>query len=148
MFKESAAGSPPAVQAWFYPGETYGYEFAYPHDQALKIAKATHQPILSATKEGEVSRIDENDKPVSSDATLKESSEPRTPVAEPPAATAQPPAATAPPSPVATSGQSDTRTRPARQHLPRTASDLPLMALLAVLSLAGGAALRIVRVAS
>src|SRR6185436_10649376 len=47
MFKESPAGAPAAVQAWFYPGETYGYEFAYPHDQALKIAKATHQPVLA-----------------------------------------------------------------------------------------------------
>src|SRR3954447_13445986 len=49
MFKEAAAGAPPAVQVWFYPGETYGYEFAYPHDQALKIAKATHQSVLAYT---------------------------------------------------------------------------------------------------
>src|SRR3954467_11421532 len=76
MFKEAAAGAPPAVQVWFYPGETYGYEFAYPHDQALKIAKATHQSVLAYTdhadrsasdsdrmssmKSAEVARIDEN----------------------------------------------------------------------------------------
>src|SRR5436190_22111595 len=36
MFSETAAGAPPAVQAWFYPGETYGYEFAYPRQQAMK----------------------------------------------------------------------------------------------------------------
>ena len=86
MFKEAAPGAPPAVQVWFYPGETYGYEFAYPHDQALKIAKAAHQPVLAysdhsnasasdddrmaSMKTGEVARIDENDKPVSSDAAL------------------------------------------------------------------------------
>src|SRR6478672_4726399 len=43
MFKETPAGAPQAVQAWFYPGETYGYEFAYPHDQALKIARDDDQ---------------------------------------------------------------------------------------------------------
>jgi hypothetical protein len=47
MFKETPAGAPQAVQAWFYPGERYGYEFAYPHDQALKIAKATHGSVLA-----------------------------------------------------------------------------------------------------
>ena len=109
MFKESAAGAPPAVQVWFYPGETYGYEFAYPHDQALKIAKATHQSVLaykddskssssdsdrmaSMTK-SDVGRIDENDRPVSNDESLKESSERRTPVATPAASAAPAPAA-------------------------------------------------------
>jgi hypothetical protein len=149
MFKEAAAGSPQAIQAWFYPGETYGYEFAYPHDQALKIAKATHKPILSATKEGEVSRIDEHDKPVSSDETLKESSEARTPVTPSAAATAQSSAAApAPPSPVTTSGTRETPTSPARKHLPRTASDLPLLAVLSALGLAAGAGLRLARMAS
>src|SRR3954454_2038647 len=81
LFSEAAAGAPPAVKVWFYPGESYGYEFAYPHDQAMKIAKATHEPVLSytdhsaasSTDEGrlasmrgaEVGRIDENGKPVS-----------------------------------------------------------------------------------
>jgi len=89
MFKEMPAGAPQAVQAWFYPGETTGYEFVYPHDQALKIAKATHEPVLTmkesaqtstdaervaSMKSAEVTRIDENDKPVSTDERLKDSS--------------------------------------------------------------------------
>ena len=89
MFKETPAGSPSAVQAWFYPGETYGYEFVYPHDQALKIARATHQSVLamkdtpksttdeerkSAMTTASFNRIDENDKPVSTDEALKDSS--------------------------------------------------------------------------
>lgn len=80
MFKEAAAGAPPAVQVWFYPAESYGYEFVYPHDQALKIARATHEPVLAQT-DSDVARIDENDRPVSADAELKESSERHTPVA-------------------------------------------------------------------
>src|SRR6185295_7111331 len=89
MFAESPAGAPRAVKVWFYPGETAGYEFVYPHSQALKIAKATHSKVLSMTdtstatttdaeriasmKSAEVTRIDENEK-VSTDADLKESS--------------------------------------------------------------------------
>jgi hypothetical protein len=157
MFKEAAAGAPPAVQVWFYPGERYGYEFAYPHAQALKIAKATHQPVLAYTDRGsasasdadrvasmkstDVARIDEHDRPVSTDERLKESSEARTPAA--PAQTARAAA------PVATSGSASDAAapapRPARQHLPRTASDLPLLALLSGLSLAGGLGIRAVR---
>jgi len=198
MFREAAAGAPPAVQAWFYPGETYGYEFAYPHDQALKIAKATHQPVLSYTdrsdasasdsdriaamKSGDVARIDENDKPVSTDEALKESSERRTPTtagastsASPQTATAasaaRPSSGSSPQSATAvgTSGTtasrgtapttgaasanaaaqtpapSTTAARPARQHLPRTGSSLPLLALLAGVSIASGCGVRLAR---
>jgi len=89
MFRETPSGLPQAIRAWFYPGETFGYEFVYPHDQAEKIAKATHQSVLamnepssSTTEEDRVSsmrgaeygRIDENGRPVSSDEQLKNSS--------------------------------------------------------------------------
>jgi hypothetical protein len=47
LFSERAAGSPQAIRAWFYPGETIGNEFVYPKDQAMKIAKETHQSVLS-----------------------------------------------------------------------------------------------------
>ncbi len=149
MFRESAAGAPPAVQVWFYPGEAYGYEFAYPRAQALRIAKASHQPVLAYTdraagssseadrvasmRGAEVARIDENDKPVSTDEALKESSAPRAAVATSGASSASvetPPVASA---------------RPARRHLPRTASPLPLLALLSALSLSSGFMVRMVR---
>jgi hypothetical protein len=157
MFNEAAAGAPPAVKVWFYPGESYGYEFAYPHDQAMKIAKATHQPVLSyddhsaasTTDEGrvasmrgaEVARIDENGKPVSSDEALKESSEARTPThvadsSRNQTAVGTAGSAAAAPAPAA---------RPARTHLPRTGSELPLMMLLASLSLMIGLGLRLAR---
>jgi hypothetical protein len=29
-FEERASGSPPAIRAWFYPGDNYGFEFVYP----------------------------------------------------------------------------------------------------------------------
>jgi|RhiMetdeSRZDD1v2_1073273.scaffolds.fasta_scaffold42021_2 hypothetical protein len=75
MFSERPAGVPQAVKAWFYPGETIGNEFVYPKDQAVKIARETHQSVLSmeetasttteeqhrdAMKSAEVSRVDES----------------------------------------------------------------------------------------
>jgi hypothetical protein len=80
MFKETPAGAPEAVKAWFYPGETTGYEFVYPHDQALKIAKATHSSVLTAKGEvtgttlaTDTTRVDENDRVLSADERLKDS---------------------------------------------------------------------------
>jgi len=75
MFAERPAGTPQAVKAWFYPGETIGNEFVYPKDQAVKIARDTHQSVLSmdessatttdeerkdAMKSAKVSRVDES----------------------------------------------------------------------------------------
>ncbi len=39
-FYETPAGSPEAIKTWFYPGDTTGYEFVYPKEQAMKIADA------------------------------------------------------------------------------------------------------------
>jgi cobalamin biosynthesis Mg chelatase CobN len=50
MFSERAAGTPQAIQSWFYPGDRIGEEFVYPRRQAIEIAKATHKPVL-ATEE-------------------------------------------------------------------------------------------------
>jgi hypothetical protein len=48
-FKEMPVGTPEAVRAWFYPYEQVGDEFVYPRPEAMKIAKATHQSVLSTT---------------------------------------------------------------------------------------------------
>jgi hypothetical protein len=52
MFKENKEGTTPAVQYWYYPGESIGKEFIYPKDQAEKIAARTGQSVL--TEEGRV----------------------------------------------------------------------------------------------
>ena len=189
MFKETPAGAPPAIQAWFYPGETYGYEFVYPHDQAMKIAQANHQSVLamketpkSTTDEErraamtttEVTRIDANGKPVSSDEALKNSSSRRpssttTAANRPPAAAPGSTAANAPSTPSSTAGtstrasttaqsnaadrnravgtngaHSNTASRSSRR-LPRTAGELPLYELLSGLAFAGSFAIRAFR---
>lgn len=132
LFKETAAGEPQAVQAWFYPGDRYGEEFVYPKDQALRIAKATHTPVLSTAstksdatslRSAEVSRVDEKGQSTKT---------------EPVTVTAQNTAPAAP-APVPTSGVQ------ARSELPRTASNLPLVALLSVLSLLAAFSLGLAR---
>lgn len=46
-FDEAPAGSPEAIQAWFYPGDSYGHEFVYPRKDARELAKTTHEPVPS-----------------------------------------------------------------------------------------------------
>lgn len=52
MFRESKAGTPTAVRAWFYPGDTIGDEFVYPKHQAVEIAKNAHQSVMAMEEEG------------------------------------------------------------------------------------------------
>lgn len=122
MFAERAAGVPPAVKAWFYPGETIGNEFVYPKSQAMAIAKATHEKVLSTSetssdsgrmKRAGVGRVDESGQ----------------------MATASSRSAA-----VGTAG--DTAARKTRSELPRTASELPLFGLLSGLTIAAGLAVR------
>jgi hypothetical protein len=42
---ETPAGTPPALRAWFYPGDSFGQEFAYPKDVAERIAAANHTKV-------------------------------------------------------------------------------------------------------
>lgn len=37
---ETPAGQPKAMRAWFYPGDNFGQEFAYPKNQAVTLATA------------------------------------------------------------------------------------------------------------
>jgi hypothetical protein len=44
-FHERPAGSPDAIRAWVYPGRTYGHEFVYPKTKAVALAKANHVAV-------------------------------------------------------------------------------------------------------
>lgn len=44
-FNERAAGSPPAIKAWVYPGHNYGHEFVYPKAKAVELAKVNNTPV-------------------------------------------------------------------------------------------------------
>ena len=42
---ETPAGQPKALRAWFYPGDNFGQEFAYPKSEAVAIATATNENV-------------------------------------------------------------------------------------------------------
>jgi len=50
-FEERAEGAPEAVKAWFYPGENYGHDFVYPKVKAVELATANNQPVASMPAE-------------------------------------------------------------------------------------------------
>jgi hypothetical protein len=46
-FDERTSNSPEALRAWFYPGNTIGQEFVYPHSRAKDLARKSGQHVLS-----------------------------------------------------------------------------------------------------
>jgi hypothetical protein len=171
MFRESPAGSPAPVKVWFYPGERAGYEFVYPHDQAVKIAKASHERVLSMPEStsasttdadrykemsaAKVGSVDENgvliDESQSAPATAK-STAPAPATATTTETTSATSANTEIAQPVATgtSGQASTpapaQPRASRRtRLPRTGSELALYGLLSGLSLVAALGVRRLR---
>jgi LPXTG-motif cell wall-anchored protein len=112
-FKERAAGEPQAIRAWFYPGRQWGEEFVYPKAKALELAKIVNEPVLYTPIE--VASID--DLKTAPIAAVAPTGDP-IPVAQ---------VVQAPPVEMAAMKQSET--------LPKTGSNLPLLACLGLLSL-------------
>lgn len=47
---ESSADTPPAIGTWWYPEMRTGWEFIYPREQAMTLAKSAKQPILTTAE--------------------------------------------------------------------------------------------------
>jgi hypothetical protein len=119
-FWETPPGVPKAVRAWFYPGDNFGQEFAYPKKLVAQLASAAPVPVPMNYREPE---------PVPPPAPAPVPEAQPAPQPEPqPAPQPQPePQAQAAPAPAAP------------QALPHTASFNPLVGLMGFtfLSLAG-----------
>jgi hypothetical protein len=50
-FKERAEGQPEAIRAWFYPGREWGDQFVYPKSRAVQLAKIVNEPVLATPVE-------------------------------------------------------------------------------------------------
>jgi len=50
---ETPAGQPRAMRAWFYPGDNFGQEFAYPKTEAVSIAAANQTNVPTTYAETE-----------------------------------------------------------------------------------------------
>ena len=48
-FLETSGSAPQAIATWWYPGENTGWEFIYPREQAMTLAKTSAQPVLTTT---------------------------------------------------------------------------------------------------
>jgi hypothetical protein len=123
-FRETPAGQPVALRAMFYPGREWGEEFVYPKTTATEIARVTNTAVLSMPA-------------IDNEAAMPEAPEV---VAELEAA---PVTAVTPSGAEEQTAELVTPPTPAQFLLPQTASPLPLLALLGLLTLGAGAALRL-----
>ena len=135
LFEERRADQPQAIHAWFYPGETYGQEFVYPKGRALELARATHQPVLSAEVSPTETPSELERTPVVAVTPENKEVEVAEVLETTPAAPPSSTAAVTPPAPPA---------MPAPE-LPRTASPLPAIALLGLSSLGVAWIMKVVR---
>jgi len=152
MFEERPRNMPQAVKAWWYIGDTTGDEFVYPKSQAFKIAKATHQPVLAtnddkagATKGAAIGRVDENGEMVAENDTshARSSASSRTTgTAGTTASNSEPGTTTGTTASTTTAHTTTSAARRTRTELPRTASSLPLIELLAGAAFVGAFGVR------
>jgi hypothetical protein len=145
MFKETAEGTTPAVQYWYFPGERIGKEFVYSEDQARQIAARTGagvrtedgliEGIADASVEaaGAVADVAGDVGGAAADLVTGADDQPARAEIQ----------AEAPSRPVATAGAAEGQL--ARAELPRTASPLALSGLIGLLSLMGAAGVRAMR---
>ena len=126
-FAERAAGDPQAIRAWFYPGDNSGQEFVYPRKRAVELARITNQPVLYIPDEVAPNIV----------APVKTPAEPPViALKEAPVKAVKPTgedvaiAEVVVPPPVQTAS------------LPKTASNLPLLALIGLLFMAAGFSLK------
>jgi hypothetical protein len=126
-FAERAVGDPQAIRAWFYPGDNSGQEFVYPKKRAVELAKITNQPVLYIPDEVAPNIV----------APVKTASEP------PVIALQQVPLKAVTPTGEEVS-VTEVVTPPPTQvaSLPKTASSLPLLALLGLLCIVWGFSLK------
>lgn len=123
-FKERASGQPEAIRAWFYPGNNWGQEFVYSKKRAIELARVTNEPILATTIElkPDTPIVELKEAPIAAVKPTGEEVAVTEVVERPPAAAVETAKAETP-------------------SLPQTASPLPLLALLGLLSLGVGIAL-------
>jgi hypothetical protein len=153
-FYENTQGEAPALRAWFYPGDNFGQQFAYPERKAMELSRANGEKVpvapASMTRETEVrtesttTRTQPAAPPREADTTLRAQAQPKQ---EPPPPTPREGAATPPQQPRESTPPPEPKPSPrASEDLPATASSAPLLGLIGVLSL--GAALGIRRLSS
>ncbi len=161
-FYEAPEGQPLPVKAWFYPGDNYGREFVYSKSEAALIAKVKNQKVRSE----ETAVVAENTTPTPAVETTQEvaavATEPQVEAAKTPEPVVAPaPAVAAEPEPLpqpqespavttaeVTETPTDATPAPEPESMPATGSELPLVMLVGLASIAAAATIRSARRAS
>ncbi len=169
-FYEMPAGQPEAMKAWFYPGDTWGQEFAYPKDRARLLSSATHETVPStdlvsrgatepqaavaadnsgstAAATGSLNTAPDSNTPGNLTATAAEPAEGQAAVAGSVAANAADPSASEDSDRPQLIAQNNAPEPPApadpnQPALPKTATETAAFALIGLSAIAGGFALR------
>jgi hypothetical protein len=135
-FWETPPGQPRALRAWFYPGDNFGQEFAYPKSESVAIAAFSKATVPTTYAESETDLATARVGTVNE--TGQEAPIQETAVAAAPAPTPAPEAERAAPAPAP-------EPAPAPQELPKTSSPLAMIALAGLFSLAAFTMLRLAR---
>jgi hypothetical protein len=137
-FWETPPGQPKALRAWFYPGDNFGQEFAYPKSAAVQIAASAHTavPTTEVTEASDLATAAVTTTPAPQEEAQVAQAPAPAAAPEATAPAAEPAPATIAPTPAPT---------PAPQELPKTASPYPLVGLAGLLSLALFLVLRVAR---
>jgi hypothetical protein len=160
-FWEVPAGQPKALRAWFYPGDNFGQEFAYPKLEADRIAASNNNAEVPIAESNEKTKTEVATVTPAEPAAVETASAPPPPAAEPAppppaaepapapveiaAAPQEPPAVTSvqvAPSAPATVNRDDTPRVATAERLPQTASNAPVYGLIGLLAVAGALALK------
>lgn len=119
-FWETPPGQPKALRAWFYPGDNFGQEFAYPKSAAVQIAAVAHQPVPT-TEASQATELPQAEITQTQPEPVQEAQN-----VPPPAPQEAAPA----PAP-----QQEVAVVAVPQELPKTASPYPLIGLAGIFSL-------------
>jgi hypothetical protein len=167
-FWETVAGEPKPLRSWFYPGDNFGQEFAYPKDKATMIAKSAGEsvPTTYSTSESDlasakVGAVDAQGVEGELDRETYTAPEPQTQTqaqTTPPEPQTQPepaqqeqqettiaqatPQEQPLPARTPADNQADRMQTQETQSLPETASPLPMIGLAGLLSIGAGFAVR------
>lgn len=112
VYFQREAGMQPAIKSWVHPGYNYGVEFVYPKAAATTLVEKTHETVFATESKEPTLKGEVTVMTPEKEISLEEFR------AETKVAEALP------------------------KQLPKTASDLPLLAVLGAASLAGALALR------
>jgi hypothetical protein len=147
-FWEVPAGQPAAMRAWFYPGDNFGQEFVYPKNMSAQIAASAKMTVptteAQTAEEYKTAAVTSTDQSGAS-ASLDQSTYTQTQTAEVTPAPAPAPApVVAPeptpepaPAPVAVTAAPEPTPVPDQTpaELPHTASSVPLIGLVGLVSM-------------